>query len=350
MDANDYLAETDIYIIERERAFMISVAMAVYNGEKYIVEQLDSLKNQSTQPDEIIICDDGSVDGTCSIIETYRKENPELPISLFKNEKNVGYRLNFKNALAKTSGDYIFLCDQDDIWFENKIHDMIQIMRTNKKIRVLASSFVYMDQDGRQYSTKPIWGMSNNNLYIRPVKENDLVCIPFDDYFTRNFFQGTSLLIRKEIKDEIVKHFTDRIHHDWLINLTGAKYNGMYFWNVPLFAYRIHEKNAVGIQGTYTSTADHIQKAGSLDIRTQLPKEGLKMLQALQESDPIYYSKNINRFQRLKDFYQEHIHALETNDTFTVLKENFNPEYKHMKSLKARIMDVLFTCKGKLKR
>ena len=329
---------------------MISVAMAVYNGEKYIVEQLDSIRNQTREVDEVIVCDDCSSDSTVEIINNYRKQYPSFPILFFQNEKNLGYKLNFKEAMSKTSGDYIFLCDQDDVWFEDKVEQMVTKMKSNPKILVLASSFVYLDDTGRKYMVKQKRGMSNNNLYIRPVKIDGCVPVNFDLFLTRNFFQGSALCITKRIKDEVVNHFSDKIHHDWFINITASKYEGMYFWNKPFYAYRIHESNAVGIQGEYESKTDHIQKANSLDVRTQLPKEGLKCLQALQESDPVYYSKNIVRLDSLKQFYLEHIHALETNDTKAILMENRNSEYGLMKTKKARLMDVVFTLKGKLKR
>lgn len=327
----------------------VSVAIASYNGEEYLQEQLLSILRQTRKVDEIIICDDASTDLTCSIVQDFINEYPEYDIQLFQNETNIGYKENFRQALKKTSGDYIFLCDQDDEWFDEKVEKMVGQMNANSKILALASSFVYMNDEGKRYTIKPIHGMSNNNLYIHPVKKEALVEVPFEDYYTRNFFQGCSLVIRKELKDEVVNHFSSKIHHDWFINMTAAKHHGMYFWNIPLFAYRIHAKNAVGIQGTYSSTSDHIEKANSLEVRTQLPREGLIFLEALQDSDPVYYSKNLQTFSVLKDFYLEHIEALENGDVKTLLKENTMPQYRHMKTKKARVMDLIFAMQRKLK-
>ena len=201
---------------------MISVAMATYNGEKYIEKQLDSIRTQSIPIDEIIICDDGSNDLTLSIIDNYIQKYPNFPIFLHENETNLGYRLNFKQALSLTKGDYIFLCDQDDIWFKDKVKDMVEKMETNPSILVLASSFVFVNEQGQTYKEKLKRGMSNNNLYIRPVKENDLVPVDFDLYLTRNFFQGCSLCIRKSLKEELLTSFSNTIHHDWFINLMAS--------------------------------------------------------------------------------------------------------------------------------
>ena len=87
---------------------MISVAMTSYNGEKYIQKQLDSILNQTLKVDEIIICDDGSTDRTVEILKQY-------PVTLYQNEKNLGYRLNFKKAMELCSGDFVFLCISDKI-------------------------------------------------------------------------------------------------------------------------------------------------------------------------------------------------------------------------------------------
>ena len=83
---------------------MISVAMATYNGEKYIKQQIDSILKQSIQIDELIIVDDASVDLTISIIESYNDNR----IQLYKNKKNQGYIDSFFEAVQKTQGDIIF--------------------------------------------------------------------------------------------------------------------------------------------------------------------------------------------------------------------------------------------------
>lgn len=96
---------------------MISVCIATYNGEKYILEQLKSIIPQLSSSDEIIISDDNSSDKTIELIRSLR-----LPmIHIFDNEKEHGYTSNFENALMHAHGDYIFVSDQDDVWLDNKV-------------------------------------------------------------------------------------------------------------------------------------------------------------------------------------------------------------------------------------
>lgn len=92
----------------------ISVAMTTYNGSKYIIKQLDSLKNQSRKIDELVICDDCSTDNTVELVNDYIKSNNLEGWNMYSNENNLGFINNFKQAIKKTTGDIIFLCDQDD--------------------------------------------------------------------------------------------------------------------------------------------------------------------------------------------------------------------------------------------
>lgn len=110
-----------------------SIAMCTYNGEKYIKEQLESIINQSTQPDEIIICDDGSTDRTIDIVKAVLKSwNGRWRV--FENEHNLGYKKNFQKAISLCGSDIIFLSDQDDVWNANKIEIMMKVFQDNPYI------------------------------------------------------------------------------------------------------------------------------------------------------------------------------------------------------------------------
>lgn len=95
----------------------ISVAMAVYNGETYLPEQLDSILSQLQPQDEIVISYDKSRDGTWDLIQSYSEKYPQVRVL---ENAHPGINGNFNNAIAGCTGDYIFICDQDDRWAENK--------------------------------------------------------------------------------------------------------------------------------------------------------------------------------------------------------------------------------------
>lgn len=127
-----------------------SVIMATYNGERFIVKQLDSIKNQTLPPDEVIICDDCSTDNTAKIIENYIKENGLIGWKLTINKENVGFYDNFFSGLRKCTGDIIYLSDQDDIWDVNKIEIFTKQYDENPQIMMIQSRFKYIDENGTE--------------------------------------------------------------------------------------------------------------------------------------------------------------------------------------------------------
>ena len=104
----------------------VSVAMAVYNGELFLSEQLLSIMRQTHAVDEIVVCDDHSTDSTKDIVNQYVQKYPNICWKLFWNQKNIGFRKNFRQAIDACTGDIIFFCDQDDIWMENKVEVMLK--------------------------------------------------------------------------------------------------------------------------------------------------------------------------------------------------------------------------------
>jgi|HubBroStandDraft_6_1064221.scaffolds.fasta_scaffold120101_2 glycosyltransferase involved in cell wall biosynthesis len=98
----------------------VSVAMATYNGAKYLRDQLDSLAAQRHTPAELVVTDDGSTDGTLVIVEEFSK-TASFPVLIHRNESPVGYRANFMRAAGLCRSELIAFCDQDDIWDPRKI-------------------------------------------------------------------------------------------------------------------------------------------------------------------------------------------------------------------------------------
>lgn len=98
----------------------ISIAMATYNGAKYLQEQLDSFVTQTRQPDELVVCDDGSSDATVEILRHFAAGAP-FAVEIHENEVNLSHAKNFEKALSLCGGDVIFFSDQDEVWFPEKV-------------------------------------------------------------------------------------------------------------------------------------------------------------------------------------------------------------------------------------
>lgn len=125
---------------------MTSVCMGIYNGEKYIEKQLDSILGQTRKADEVILCDDCSVDGTVEIVRDFIERNGlEDSWKLYCNQENKGYPGNFYYAMSLCTGDVVFLADQDDIWTQTKLERMCSVMERHPEAKVAACKFGLMD-------------------------------------------------------------------------------------------------------------------------------------------------------------------------------------------------------------
>lgn len=110
--------------------FNISIAMATYNGERFIREQLDSIAQQTLLPVELVVTDDGSNDSTLAIIDDFAKTAP-FEVKIVRNEKQLGFADNFLKAASFCVGDFIAFCDQDDVWMVNKLERCMQAFHDN---------------------------------------------------------------------------------------------------------------------------------------------------------------------------------------------------------------------------
>lgn len=214
----------------------VSVVMAAYNGEKYICQQIESIVNQSRIPDEILICDDSSMDSTWQKLKLYKEKYPEL-IQIKKNKKNIGFANNFWNTIKCASGDLIFLSDQDDIWIFNKIEEMMKIFESNSNILALSSAYELIDAEGKKYQ-------DIKNVYFR--KNRKLKKISWEKFVRHPKYPGMSMAVRKELLCKIPLDMQERFPHDWVLNQYAAIDNGMYFWDKITTQYRQHENNVVG--------------------------------------------------------------------------------------------------------
>ena len=93
----------------------LSIALATFNGEKYLPRQLESLVQQRSSVSELVVTDDGSADATVALLREFAASAP-FPVHIFQNSERLGYRVNFMHAAAACTGDLIAFCDQDDVW------------------------------------------------------------------------------------------------------------------------------------------------------------------------------------------------------------------------------------------
>src|SRR5690554_1115712 len=180
----------------------ISLVLCTYNGEEYIEELLNSIVYQTYKPDEIIVYDDYSTDNTVEILSKFMIKHSNLNWFLYRQNENVGWKKNFHDALKKATGDIIFLCDQDDIWFEHKIEKMTTAIEKNDRIKLLACSYkIRYEEDSKTKNQK----LKNDNKIYRVKRSKDFI------YPKR---PGCTYAIKKEILLEFFKVWDSTSPHD----------------------------------------------------------------------------------------------------------------------------------------
>ena len=206
---------------------MISVCMATYNGEKYIKEQLSSILSQLGSNDEIIISDDKSTDNTINIIKSFNDVRIKVISGLCKKSPTI----NFENALKNCKGDYIFLSDQDDIWYDNRVKVALSELKDEKCLCVL-NNYSIINQDGEIIKK---CGFDNNDHVL---KKSFLLQL-----FSPQKYIGCCMAFKRDLL-EIALPFPPYIPmHDMWIGLLASYRNNTHYISEPLVYYRRHGKN-----------------------------------------------------------------------------------------------------------
>lgn len=226
----------------------LSIVLALYNGQTYLLEQLDSLAAQSRPFDELVLRDDGSTDHTISIVDQWIQKHPHLPIiRLTKPAGNLGFTANFRTLLENAKGDYILLCDQDDRWNPDKLQVLADAAAKYPQASVIVSSFTFMDQNGKPFSIVARKGWSNQNLIGFPLAHPaGMNQVKLEDILDHNIGQGCTMLVRKDIIQKYLE-LDLPLPHDWALALLGAMDGGLYYLDQPLMEYRIHSENTTGL-------------------------------------------------------------------------------------------------------
>ena len=124
----------------------ISVAMATFNGSRFLGEQLASLSAQTVKPLELVVCDDGSIDQTVAILRSFSARAP-FTVRVFKNTERLGYQQNFMKAASLCKGSLIAFCDQDDVWNDDKLDVVSKYFRQSDDLLVAHDFSVFFEKD-----------------------------------------------------------------------------------------------------------------------------------------------------------------------------------------------------------
>lgn len=219
----------------------ISVAMCTYNGARFLPEQLGSIRVQSLQPDELVVCDDGSSDETIKIIENFACSAP-FSVRLFRNDQNLGPVRNFEKAISLCQGALIALCDQDDLWFPEKLSRLSRALDADPTLGGVFSDATLMDENSGQ-STHRLW----QRIHYRPQK----LSLHVEHSLIRSLVQhdvvtGATLMFRANLRALLLPVSPGWMHDGWIAWML-ALYSGIGAIDEPLIAYRVHGSQHAGL-------------------------------------------------------------------------------------------------------
>lgn len=221
----------------------VSVAMATCDGERFVLEQLESIASQSRPPDEVIICDDASGDDTFARVETFASRAP-FEVVASRNPRRLGITANFERAISACTGDIIFLADQDDVWLPEKIATLEPMLIEHPQVGAVFSDGEVVDADGYPLGYS-LWGsLGFSPAEQRRVREGRAV-----DVFLRHVVAaGTTMAFRSSLRDLALPFPMLRSCHDAFIAFIAAATSRVEIVPEPLIRYRLHATNQIGIQ------------------------------------------------------------------------------------------------------
>jgi len=219
----------------------IDVALATFNGARFLPEFLESLLHQSRTNWHIYAGDDGSTDATAQILESFYTRYPDR-ITLLPPGNRLGAKANFSRILCACRSDYVLLADQDDIWLPKKIEILLKrILTTEKEYRantpiLVHSDLTVIDPAGNEISPS-FWRYQHISPNYGKVLKNCMI---------QNTVTGCACILNRALLETALPVPETAIMHDWWLALTASALGTIDHLSTPLVQYRQHAANAIG--------------------------------------------------------------------------------------------------------
>jgi len=204
----------------------VSVAMTTFNGVEFLRKQLDSILNQTVPVHEIIVCDDGSTDGTLDILKEYSK-HPNF--KYFVNQQNLGFVKNFETALSHCTEEYIVLSDQDDIWYAHKVQVLLESIGDNLLIHSDCDLINEKDE-----------------IILNDFKGEIKTHTKPEDFLFANVVTGCTVMIHRDLLQKALPFPKGISYHDWYLALHAAYLGRLTYIPKSLTGYRQHTNQDTG--------------------------------------------------------------------------------------------------------
>lgn len=210
----------------------ISVAMATYNGEKFLKEQIESILIQLDEEDELVISDDGSSDDTIKILDLY-KNDPR--VKLIQNKRQKGFIGNFENAIRATRNPVVLLSDQDDKWRLDKVAIIREEFSNNPRAHLVIHDAVMIDENGSILNGDSV---DSFRPYVQGFWKN----------IWKNTFTGCCMAFSTELSGIFLPFPTQiSVHDSWMGLMSQVLQIPIVYIDEPLIFHRRHSQTATSI-------------------------------------------------------------------------------------------------------
>lgn len=229
----------------------VSVALCTYNGSRHLLEQLESIQQQTHLPDELIVCDDCSTDSSVDVVHAFAAQ-ASFPVRVSVNDANLGSTRNFGQAISLATGDIILLCDQDDVWLPDKIKRFVEMFAAHPEVEGFFSN-AWLISASTGPTTDDLWTVLGLKGQDRQFATTDKV----SELMVRsNVAFGTVFGIRASARSRVLP-IPDplpggHLHDGWIATVLASK-KSLRGFDEKLSLYRQHAQQQVGVQGREAS-------------------------------------------------------------------------------------------------
>ena len=245
--------------------------MTTFNGERYLREQLQSISKQTRLPDEVVVCDDGSSDGTMELLREFAAAST-FAVRIVENAERLGVTRNLEKSIGLCDGELIALCDQDDIWHTDKLAKLEQVFIAKPKVGLVFTEAQLIDEASQPVGNGLWRAVGFDRKKQRMIDEGHSIEL----LLAHCVVTGSTVAFRSKYRDTILPLNAEGfLFHDGWWTLIIAALAEIAFIEEPLMKYRQHPE----------------QQIGTRDMRTKLLRTG--------KTDRSYYLAHASQFEEL---------------------------------------------------
>ncbi|MCB1038287.1 MAG: glycosyltransferase [Acidimicrobiales bacterium] len=268
------------------RPVALSVVLCTYQGDRWLGPMLDSLASQTRLPDELVVQDDGSTDGTIRRVRAFASTAP-FPVSVAVNDTRLGPTRNFERGLGRSVGRLVALADQDDVWGADKLRRMGELLDEDPTISLLFSDANLVSANGEHPMGAPtarsLWQARHQARHLRAHPVVGATALG-----RRPISTGCTMVVRRRALD-VALPFPDALDaadqpmgHDRWLALIAATVGTVVALDERHVAFRVHEEQATGLDRPTTRARRLAEVAVSAVVGAREPFDRAHLAQARQ--------------------------------------------------------------------